>query len=298
VLFLAAFSALGTLAYGYRFAAYYFSHAMLRVPLGILLAVIGAGANIILGVFSLLKINTGPIKYPYSLMILVVCIFSAIPTGCICFFGYQDVISSETNIILSCIVTVVNTAINYTAIQIFIDDMRRIKNNKIRLISNQFKKTTLSSLGYLIGILVALAPFLAATAGVNDILLNYKLEDLYKNNIGIMVGIFSFIPLVCLYGYTNKIILLNIFEWFKEARGKNMQINIYFFIIVLFCILAGTALAQIMREFLMPEKNIPALFKTDFMRSVSPFLIFVAWFSSAGTTFYCIRDLLKKHGYF
>lgn len=292
-LLLAMMAACGTLIYGYNFAKYYLHNTNFEIPFGIFLAIVGAGANIVLGTFSLLKIHTGPVKYPLSIFILIISVFSTIPIGCICFFGYQSVIPIQINIAMSFIVVIVNIAINYTAVQYFIKDVITI-DRKNKIISNPTKNTIIIVLGYLIGSIVALAPFLATTAGANDILLHYKLDNLYKYNVAIIIGILSVLPLACLYSHTTNAILGHLLKFFQKAFKGGVKINSYHIAIFIFCLFSGAALAETMREFILPDKNIPILFKTEFMKLISYILIFLAWFVSTSTTFYCLNDLLKN----
>jgi hypothetical protein len=293
VLLLAFLASLGTLVYGYRFSAYYFKDRLFQVPIGILFALAGAAANTLLGAFSLLRINQGPIKYPHSILILIVCVFSAIPMGFICFFGYQSVISLQLNIVLSNIVAIVNIAINYTAIQYFIKDILLVSRAKNQSVSLRSQSIIIGGLAYLMGFLVALAPFLATTNGANDIFIHYKLYNLYNYNVGIALGVLSFIPLACLYSHANRAVLDSFYKFMLKLYSKKAKITLRYSVILLFCFLAGVSLVQIMREFFSPDKHIPEFFKTEFMQYIAAnFLLPLAWVTNVAITFYCIADLL------
>lgn len=281
---LSIFSSLGSLPYGYRFAVHIFStEPILQIIFGCIFSLAIVIANAALGTYSLTKLKLPPTNW--YLFIFSFC--SAIPIGFICYFGYQNLLPFSLNCGLSLIVTIVNIGIAYTAISDLVQEVKKTKG------FSALSDMAVQSVGFSIGLVVSAVNFLAASAGVNNLLLYYQQNFLYQHHLAYIVGLIAWLPYAALFGHSNQIAAAEIYKVIRNFWQGEKVFSLVGWAIILLCLASGTSYFQIVHELFEPSKKIPEFLKTGNIEYLANnFLAPIAIYSNAFVNFVSLKKLL------
>jgi hypothetical protein len=287
-------AALGTIPYGYRFAEFFgWDNAAFSLVFGVIFAAAASLANVMLGTYSLLDMKDGADK-KIDLRIILVSTIGSVPYGFLCFFGYQNTLPVIVNIVISVVVVIVNAGIGYTAISNLLLSVKDILK-KSGTAKTPASEVIVRVLGFSIGLAISVVMYLAACSGITDLLIHFNQVELVHYHAGYMLAILSWLPGAALFANANQIVaselLYKIMDYKKFVKGISVN-NIGF---TLFCLASGTAIAQMAADSFDPGRNIPDIFKIDFIQMlVQHYLIVIALFSSAALNYFSIGKLLER----
>jgi hypothetical protein len=290
---LSFFAALGTVPYGYRFAEYFGWHnAAFSVVFGALFAFCAASANIMLGTYSLLNIKNDK-QSKLNFKILLVSTLGSMPYGFLCYFGYESTLPLLVNIIISVIVVIVNAGIGYTAINNLLQSIQDMRQNPK---ANKFQPQVIFRiLGFVIGLLISLVTYLAASSGITDLLIHFNQTQWVNYHAGFILAILSWIPCAALFANANQVVAGDLYEKLSDFKTFLKGISLANLMFLAYCLASGTAIAQMTSDSFEPAKNIPAFFKIDYIQFlVQHYLIIIALFSSAALNYFSIQRLMQK----
>ena len=143
-------------------------------------------------------------------------------------------------------------------------------------------------------LIITLTFYLAGTQGLHNLLPALKLEKLNDPIFIYLSAIFLWFPLACLFSNSFQKIIGNIYQLTKRERIlKNL--NYFIVILFVFCIFSGSAFAQMTKEFFLPSKYTPWVFKTEFVQyAVNYFLVPLALLVSASVNAVALQGLIKE----
>jgi hypothetical protein len=290
---LSFFAALGTVSYGYQFAKYLQppSTAM-QMSLGAIFALSAMLANMMLGTYSLLNIkskNNQKIQLP----ILLVSSVGAIPYGFLCYFGYQNVLPSVVNIAIGSIVVIVNAGIGYTAIQNLWLSVKKSLTKKTADKTPKMK-TAIQVIGFSIGFAISLLTYLAASSGITDLFIHYKLDTLVEYKAGFLLAILAWIPPAALFANANQVVAGELYDKIGDFQKFLRSINKTSLAFFIFCLCSGTAIAQMTADSFAPSKNIPEIFKAEMIQFLVQYLIPISLLSSAALNYFSINKFFEN----
>lgn len=284
----AIIASLATLPYGYRFARILTQISFLKIILGIFFAVCAGSANAILGTYSLLKLDKKTICA--NLYLVLVGILGAIPQGIISYFGYRETFPLYVNLIASSIVTLVNAAINCTALNNLKQSAQALFFSERHLSTNEI---AFRSIGALMGMMVSMLGYLAAANGLVHLFHFYNFYDDWIYTASYLLSVLTWIPYMALFVNATQATAAKVSKSFISFGMiiESIQIRDAFLLIYIFA--SGGAFGQIMLDFLNPANAIPSVFKTAPIQALAfPFLMPLAFLASSALNYFALQEVI------
>lgn len=295
---MAIIASLATFPYGFRFAYHCgINNPIITIILGIFFATIATVANTILGTYSLMQISFKKFNR-MRLIIIMISIIGSIPVGFFCYFGYEKIIPSLLNCILSTVVVIVNGAIGLTAMRNLIDKQRSVTKYLFSFFKNQScminGEIFFCLIGFLIGIAVSSIGYLATVNGIHRIFISHPDGQGSQYHFCYLLSIFAWLPLAALYAHANATVTKEIYGSIVNLSHWIKKFNVISLLSFIFFLSSGTALAQIARETIERSVNITDVFITrPFSELFYSFIIPLALISSAAVNYFSTTKLLK-----
>ncbi len=289
ILLASSIAALGTVPYGYRFAGFLEPNHYAAVWLGAILALAAGCGNAALGAYSLFQIHfKEDFKNNASLFLLSG--LSAIPLGFICYFGYKDNVSFPINAAVSTIVTIINGAIAYIAMFNLREEV-----SSGRLLALPGVEKFWRALGFLIGMLVSLAAYLAAINGLRELFLALGCSQIISLRLASVLGLMAWLPYAALFSNSSQLVIGKFYHFISGFFLQIKNFNIKSFFIVALSLCAGAAFAQIAIDFFNPDLNIANFFKYPNVQNfIHYFLVPCAFLASSAVNYLALLGLLKN----
>jgi hypothetical protein len=296
ILIFASIAATGTLPYGFKFAKVYLADDyMLKLLSGISFAAAATSANVILGTYSLLKVE---FKQSWTLPYLCILVLSALgslPLGFICYFGYERILPIGLNLLTSTIVVIVNSAVGITAMTNLLQAGKRALK-QFRQVAQPKANSENEAAGHVVGIFIGLivssVGFLAAAKGMNSLLAMNGYQNAIQNGVGYYLAIFSWIPFAALYINSSHTITADIYKIVLNIPKLIRTTTLSNLLLIVYCLFSGTAFAEITHEFFDPTKNIPAVCQNFYIQHFALWILVpIALITSAGLNYFSIRKL-------
>ncbi len=283
---------IGMVPYAWNFSATVTDLVPFAITLSILFLLTALPANAVLGFYSLSTLgeanNTGIKGF---MLVAVLSLLSAIPLGFISYIGYKNILTSSLNLSLSIVIVIVNFAIGFNGVHNGLRDFIYFKNNFQDITLDE---TYVRIIAFIFGLIITLTFYLAGTHGLHNLLLALKLEKLNNPIFIYFSALLLWFPLACLFSNSFQKVIGNIYQLIKR---KKILKNINYFIVILFifCIFSGSAFAQMTKEFFLPDKYIPWIFKTEIVQyMVKYFLVPLALLVSASVNAVALKGLIQK----
>lgn len=287
-------AASGTIPYGWNFALNFpISNTSVKLILSLTFALTAAFANAALGAYSLLYIRRAETDSKFNLIAIAIAVIGSIPTGFICFVGYEKILTTFLNILLSVTVIVVNAAINFTAIRKAINSIinhLKQKNQRNTEITSQEKIAKM--IGLIIGLTVTLTFYLASTNGLYQL---FKLVHSFSTDtikhLSQLLAIIIWLPGAALFGNSTQIVACLVYNFTKSFKQKIHKISWINICIILLAILSAGGFAQMTIDFFNPTMNIPDFFKQSYIQKLI-FTVFVplSYLASAAVNGIALRN--------
>lgn len=281
-IFAAAIASIGTIPYSYHFSDFLSQYnTVLTVSTGVILAIAGAIGNIILGTYSLsnfsLKQKIIPLHY-----LLTLSLISAVPIAFINFFAYQFILSFTLNLIITSAVFVTNAGVAYTAILNTLKYFRITRQQPFN-----WMLSIMRWVGFIIGVLISSAAYMAALLGIQQVLIEYmyfSANSAYQ--ISIMLGFFIWLPFAALYGNATQVCLESLYHWSKNYCQNIKRVSRYDLFIFIIALLSAASFTQIFITFFNPELAIPTFLKHSLIQIIiHKWLVPVTIFSAAAVNY-------------
>jgi hypothetical protein len=162
-------SAMGTVPYAYRFGQTLWQGYLAVTVWSVVLVATAVLANVALGAYSLLNMQAKqtaiqPVK------LIMFSLLSAIPVGFMCYSAYQTIFAIPLNVFISIIVTLVNTAIGYTAVLSLYLSFQSLSHNSKSGSKMPLGELFFRTIGFLMGVMVSLTAYMAAVHGITQLL--------------------------------------------------------------------------------------------------------------------------------
>jgi hypothetical protein len=244
-----------------------------------------------LGTYSLLMMKARKSE-KINLVILATSLLGSVPYGFLCFFGYQQILPATLNIALSVIVVVVNAGIGYTAIKSVVGSLKDYFGKKNLRRKLPVVEQIYRSIGILVGIVISTTMYLATCHGLTHLLAHFHFDALVAMNAGYYLAFISWIPVAALFANGNQTVANELYQNIRKFSQTVSATTTFSVLFILFCLLSGSAISTMMRDAYDNSKDIPGVFKMDFIQfTVNHYLIVVALISSAALNYFAINKL-------
>lgn len=285
----ACIASLGTIPYGYKFVqTIALKNQNLSMVIGIVLALSAAIANTALAAYSVISIKTGQSTLRSKYLAFASCL-SAIPSGFVCYFGYLTILPTSYNIIISCIVSVINAAINRTAMHKF---YLEIKNNKIYEVSLE---SGIKFFGLCIGIATSTALYIASFHGITHIFHAKYWDDQFAVYIAFFIGFLAWVPSAALFSNATQGAAARLYHSIANFSLYSPRTNFYDILLIVFACFSGASFAQIAIDFFDPTLHTLVVLKPVPTRIIIfDFLVPLAFFSSASVNYFALKNIITQ----
>ena len=225
---------------------------------------------------------------------------SAMPIGFMCYFAYQSILPIPLNVLISCIVTLVNTAIGYTAVLNLFIAFREVRSS---LFDTNFSGIRISKgelvfriFGFLIGVMVSLTAYMAAIHGIMQLLqfdfLNHDLS--YK--FAIAIGFLNWVPYAALFANSAQSVFSKLYQFVVHFSLKVKQLNSLQLLIFIVAWCSGASFAEIVLDYFNPAMDIPTFIKSPEIQSfIIFFLVPAAYLVSFTVNYLALQNLAYRY---
>ncbi|MDR3478450.1 MAG: hypothetical protein P4M14_10515 [Gammaproteobacteria bacterium] len=291
-------SAMGTVPYAYRFgqALWQGSHAILMWS--VILVITAVLANVALGTYSLLNMRTKQTTIR-PLKLILFSFLSAIPVGFMCYSAYQTIFAIPLNVIISSIVTLVNTAIGYTAVlnlYLTFNEIKMALSNKSVLEPKiEVGELLFRAVGLIIGVVVSLTAYMAAIHGITQLLHAEFFSEATSYQFAAVIGFLNWVPYAALFANGTQSVFAALYQFLKHFSLSLRKINSVSLLIFIVAWLSAASFAEIVLEYFSPNlSGLPVIFRLPQMQwFILHVLVPAAYLASFSVNYLAFKNVLN-----
>lgn len=291
----AAIASIGTYPYANNFAISVFPSSWALLLGTVFFVPAALFANVALGTYSILdslKSSKDMPAFKFSI-IITIALITSLATGFICFVGYNETLSLQSNIIVSLMVTLVNAAIGFSAINkasdyFFLSALQVSPKNMATILKKGIIMLVMAG-----ALLASFIFYFATTNGLLSIADYYGHFNKYTKVATYLFSIVVCLPDAALFINASRI---TVSQFYDKLSQNRFSFSLTGFFILAISILSGSAYAQMSLEFFNVSKQIPELFRQ--IASHNTLVLYVimpiAFTISSLVNAYALSNVLKK----
>ncbi len=287
ILIFSAITATGVFPYGYHFSHVFTDYVpeIAEIIIGITLASFATMGNMGLATYSLLKIHAKPPAMFNRFYISILGALSAVSTGFLFYFAYQEMLPASICLMASIIVYAINVGINYVAMINFLIGMT--DNNLTKLPLGE-KIVRIIGLG--IGISVSLLFYLVTVTGMNDLFVTMGMSTTMAYQSANVAAIITWIPMAALFSFSTQAVSSELYQLVSHFRQYTKKVNIYYLLVLTIALGSGSSFAEMAIEYFSLQDNVPRFFQA-FSPTYMGALAYIAAFS---VNYVALKNILAQ----